>query len=724
MFFFFLLIFACSQRTYVGINASSVKCIWEQYNKSDIELNSEVLPILAEDTSYKLWELINNLKTFTRHSGGKLTTSIVNELLKDCDVPPAVGAHATHKEWKRFDCDGTFYYQDDDVIDLREEYLKETTITQMGPLMLEANWVSNQRNFKDLNKLWQSIMLAIVLGDDAAFQYTIHTTLINPFIGCILPQLVQKTIEYLAFSYTDDTLDRLLRFLKVLVQNYHSRDVANDEEYFNLCNLFVCLLLGNIDMKSKLAIIQMERAKLEKSKKMKSKDGDAGGGGGAVAGSTVTATKTTVPPTTSTEATVIADTPPESLVRGIKTEFIGPKDIQDVGSGEGSSAGVGGVEGGSGDSENVIIKDESEYSNNVYRNIGVNPVAKYGFSIKTETPDDQRFFDCDTDMKFDGYNEDYADGSMFDATKRADIKTETTEPSSAEKCSTLLNGDDIHTYCNEVFSPFVTVACSDRFVDEVCKLIGYLAGKWGYFEHETTYLLAKRLEIFFFEDHKRWSTREFKWLARITQALSALGETAFRELTIYFEYIPYERIPEWLIPYFSYGSIYVRGRKDFYFYEYMQEVCGDSLIPFLVYYPKYMEKLRERIKAKQKNKQHLESLKINSKTMLKFIERTNPSNGQNGKSPTIGDFFPERTSHIRKIAPSTRRIGFKFAGCCPVLAKSTIKLSAEQQFVQSFDLCNKLNKRIVICRRKLLKPIYINKHADLSYLTDHRQDII
>lgn len=648
-------------------------------------MNSEILPILAEDASYKLWELINNLKTFTRHSGGKLTTSIVNELLKDCNVPPAIGAHATHKEWKRFDCDGQFFYQDDDVIDLREEYLKEATLTQMGPLTLEANWVSNQRNFKDLTKLWQSIMLAIVLGDDAAFQYTIHTTLINPFIGCILPHLVQKSIEYLAFGCTDDTLDRLLRFLKVLVQNYHSRDVANNEEYFNLCNLFVCLLLGTIDMKNKLAIIRMERAKLEKLEKLaktneKTRSKDSGNGSTVVSKASAS----------------------EPLVKGIKTEIIDLKDGQD-----------------GGDSENVIIKDESEYSSNVYSNFVVNPVA---LSIKTETPDDQRFFDCDSDMKFDGYNEDYPDEQMYDTTKNAEIKTETTE-SAREKCSTNLhNGEDMHDYCDEIFSPFVTVACGDQFVDEVCRLIGYLAGKWGYFEHETTYLLAKRLEIFFFDEHKRWTVHEFKWLARITQALTALGETAFRELTLYFEYIPYEQIPEWLIPYFSYGSIYIRGRKDFYFYEYMQEVCGDSLIPFLVYYPKYMEKMRQRIIAKQKRQPQEEPpLKISSKSLLKFIERTNPSNGRSGSRPTMADLFPERTSHIRKVAPSMRRIGFKFAGCCPVLAKSTIKLSAEQQFVQSFDLCNKLNKRIVICRRKLLKPIYINKLADLRHLTDNRQ---
>lgn len=679
----------------MGINANSVKCIWEQYNKGDIELNPEILPILAEDASYKLWEVVNNLKTFTRHSGGKLTTSIVNELLKDCNVPPIMGANTGQHEWKRLDYEGTYFYPGDDVIDLREEYLREETLTQSGPLTLEANWVSNQRNFKDLTKLWQSIMLAIVLGDDAAFQYTIHTTLINPFIGCILPHLVQKSIEYLAFGCTDDTLDRLLRFLKVLVQNYHSRDVANNEEYFNLCNLFVCLLLGTVDMKTKLAIIRMERLKREKLEKQREKEGK------------------------------LMEKTAESLVKNIKTEFCSAKDGRVDGNGEGGDGSGGG--GGGTDSDKVIIKDESDYSNDVYSNYVVNPVA---LSIKTETPDDQRFFDCDSDMKFGTmYNaSDFNDEPMYDAEKSAtDIKTEQTD-NLRDKCPITINGEDIQTYCDDVFSPFVTGACSDRYVDEVCKLIGYLAGKWGYFEHECTYLLAKRLEIFFFDNNMRtrWSTHEFKWLARITQALAALGETAFRELSLYFEHIPHDQLPEWLIPHLSYGAIYIKGKKDLYFYEYMQEVCGDALLPFLLYHPKYVAKLQQRAQSKRYKLPVAIAppLKISSKSMLRFSERKYllPKPRITTHQPTIDELFPERIKHINRLmAPAQRRIGFKFAGCCPVLVKTSIKLSAEQQFVQSFDLYNKLNKRIVICRRKLLKPIYINHAANLSHLTDNRQ---
>lgn len=47
------------QKTYVGISANSVRCIWEQYDSNETEINVDILPVLAEDASYRLWELGN-----------------------------------------------------------------------------------------------------------------------------------------------------------------------------------------------------------------------------------------------------------------------------------------------------------------------------------------------------------------------------------------------------------------------------------------------------------------------------------------------------------------------------------------------------------------------------------------------------------------------------------------------------------------------------------------
>lgn len=47
------------QKTYVGISANSIRCIWEQYDSNETDINVDILPVLAEDASYRLWELGN-----------------------------------------------------------------------------------------------------------------------------------------------------------------------------------------------------------------------------------------------------------------------------------------------------------------------------------------------------------------------------------------------------------------------------------------------------------------------------------------------------------------------------------------------------------------------------------------------------------------------------------------------------------------------------------------
>lgn len=643
--------FHFSQRTYVGINANSVKCIWEQYNNSgDIELNPELMPIIAEDTSYKLWEFIHNLKTYARHSGGRVTTDIVNEVLKDCNEAPIIGATSSTREWTQIVCDGTFYYQHEEELDLRHEFSKDLVVTQSADLKLEVNWMTHQRHNDDLAKLWQSIVLAIVLGDDAAFQYTIHTTLINPYIGCILPHLMQKIIEYLVFDCPEDTLDRLLRFLKVLVQNYHSRDVANNEAHFHLANLFACLLLGTVDMKDKLEAIQSERIAQQRLQRELHKKKQE---------------KASIKPATDEIKIDLADDTRPAPVDN---------------------------------------KDAIDLSNDSYLNYLGNSLEH---TTKTETPDDQRFFNSATNNM---YSYSHANDVYIarDSAKTAPSNTNRRKKRSREHM----------TYNKQVFSPFVTSECSDRFVGDICCLLGYLAGRWGYFEHEITYLLTRRLEIFFFNNQIEWTTQDFQWLNRITQALAVLGEQAFRELTLYFELIPHDQVPVWMKPHLGFGAIYIRGRKDWYFYEYMEEVCGDSLLPFMLYYTKALGKLNDRSLARQKKLMESPPLKIAAKLLVRLKDR--PVVVRKSLH-TIDDYFPERASQVQRMAVASRKIGFKFAGCCPVIGKAVTKqTNSEPTFVPT-DFDKKFNERFVICGRKLLKPIYINKRGDIRLIVDYKR---
>lgn len=64
------------------------------------------MQMMAEDTSYKLWELINSTRSYSLHSGGVLTARIMNETLKDFNVPPIIYANSKDYEWDKIEHKG------------------------------------------------------------------------------------------------------------------------------------------------------------------------------------------------------------------------------------------------------------------------------------------------------------------------------------------------------------------------------------------------------------------------------------------------------------------------------------------------------------------------------------------------------------------------------------------------------------------------------------------
>uniref|UniRef100_A0A182S7U1 Uncharacterized protein n=1 Tax=Anopheles maculatus TaxID=74869 RepID=A0A182S7U1_9DIPT len=127
-----------------------------------------------------------------------------------------------------------------------------------------------------------------------------------------------------------------------------------------------------------------------------------------------------------------------------------------------------------------------------------------------------------------------------------------------------------------------TLICDDYLVDSVCRVIGLCASKWGFVEQECTFLLVERLQRYFQE--RKTATIDYNWLARIFRGLWAIGEFALRELLPYFYHIDSQSVPEYLVPHFSAAGIFLNGRSDIFFYEYLYDICGDSLVPFTFAY--------------------------------------------------------------------------------------------------------------------------------------------
>lgn len=83
--------------------------------------------------------------------------------------------------------------------------------------------------------------------------------------------------------------------------------------------------------------------------------------------------------------------------------------------------------------------------------------------------------------------------------------------------------------------------------------------------------------------------------------------------------------------------------------------------------------------------------------------------------------FPDRQT---QSTSRNKKIGFRFAGCRPVPVKPKLKSTVTQEIVQAEESLRKFNEKIVICKRKLLKPMYFNDYVDEkdrnSLVTDYR----
>lgn len=100
--------------------------------------------------------------------------------------------------------------------------------------------------------------LAILTGDDAAFKYAIHTTVINPYIGCIIRSLMSNILKAVVFEYTAETLDRILKFIMAIVRNSQTREADFNDQLFHLSQIMVCLILGPLDLNIGLAQLKKQ----------------------------------------------------------------------------------------------------------------------------------------------------------------------------------------------------------------------------------------------------------------------------------------------------------------------------------------------------------------------------------------------------------------------------------------------------------------------------------
>nr|XP_019544874.2 uncharacterized protein LOC109415453 [Aedes albopictus] len=735
-----------SYKSYAGFSSRSVRTIWEQHDKQETEVTPEVYTKLAEDTTYKLWELANNIKTYSRHSSGRVTYDLVNEVLKDCDVPPIVGAN--NEPWDKIEYDGVYFFNSDEVLDLREEYIKDVSMEQSNIPVLTTSWMAESAIAEDLIELYNNICDAIYLGDDECFEEAIGILSTNAHVPSLMKLLLTKVIEMLGFEYTECTLERSLQFLEALVRNYHISHSDLTLELSLLSQIFVNLLLGaasfmqedkfipaqqlsHLDLQPQSHTSQLQQplsmnpAGPEPSPQSSNIEQHQSGGFGHSTVVPMTIMENNLPGP-SEDSNNSNSNATEELLRSIENIKEGPDGI---------------------DINN--IKDEYEALFSMVQGLGKQEVGEEqetltgsdGFQIKTEfnnefDPSGQNFMVqqhvpilTEADMNFDVKPE------MSEKLKQEPGPLEDPDDNVSLQMSESSNGEVINPNSTTLESENITtLICADYLADEVSRVVGLCSSKWGFLEQECTFLLVERLQRYFGGGgDRKLDSIDYHWLSRVLRGLWSVGEFAFREMIPYLEKIDPEHVPEFVYPYFNNTGLFLSGKSDIFLYEYLYEICGDGLMPFMFQYEQYIEgKYQKFHHLRDKANQSKNCYKIPSKVLL----NVHPKPCHLKPPPTIHDFFPDRTDKQfpQPTQTPSSRFNFRFAGCRPVTLKSNkarftstgrstsgslFGLGAQTEnhdhggggaighrppLKQNAGLLRGFQTKVVIARRKLLRP--------------------
>ncbi|XP_023303402.2 uncharacterized protein LOC111685374 [Lucilia cuprina] len=231
-----------NHKSYAGLEPRSIKIIWEQHDQSDVELSGEVCARVAEDASYRLWELINNIKTYARHSGGSITYDLVNEVLRDSDVPPCLGA--MDSDWDRIDYDGSYFFYSDKIIELRDEYQKDVTFNMPQGADFKCSWPMEDKHMENIRKYVPAFIYVALNASTDDLDAVLTEAAFSSLMGHCYRLILTKIIQIVAFKQSPDICQRCWRLLRALSSNPQCRDVDAREEYFHLAEILICQLLA------------------------------------------------------------------------------------------------------------------------------------------------------------------------------------------------------------------------------------------------------------------------------------------------------------------------------------------------------------------------------------------------------------------------------------------------------------------------------------------------
>ncbi|CRK98442.1 CLUMA_CG011799, isoform A [Clunio marinus] len=621
------------QNYFCGFSSRSIRNVCEQIDNTEIQ--PEVYSRLAEDATYKVMEIVNNIKNYAKHSGGRATFDITNEVLKDSNCAPIIGSD-DNPDWDFVEDDHqqSIFFNHEETLDLTEEFNKHITEENVnGPVFLNTTFLLDEKIDEDYIEFYNNICDSVFTGDDESMDFALGILSSSPHIAGLVKHFLIKWVDMIAVNYSNNILNRSIKFMFGIIKNPYTTNSDMNIELKHVCQLLVNLLVGSIndEIRENGHDVELEQETSEYS---------------------------------TYDSNIVTYDGNNGII----------------------------------DNNNGMNLDEMSSDSNIKAFEESNGVLMENFSMESGKAGKSL-----KDELTEGFETQSYDSSKF--------KLENHEDASKDSASSrsMTGRNDIEDEFNALLSTNCasTIKCHEIYVESICEMMGMCASKWIGVEKYLTILIISEVENFV-KINKRFKTEnDFEWLGRVARGLWSLGEFAFRELLIFFEKIDTRNLKSSLS--FSnsinVAAIYLRGKKDIFFYEFLQEMCGDKLIPFLLYYANFLLKINQKkLKHNEDEKSNPIRFKIPQRTQIigYQIQRLNPpmlysdlANSFNGRQPSLRPFNATRPIIIQYGHPvSTKK-----------QKKTHAKTDEKREIHQNVKNLQSFNQRIVIAKGRLRKPI-------------------
>lgn len=505
--------------------------------------------------------MLQSIKTYSRHCGGYVSTDLVNNVLKDSNVPPILGATESH--WDRIEYDRTYYFPADEIVDLSTEYAKELVPEDCGDIRLTTMWMSTLDNPEPLKDFANKLSNGIFNGLSDCYYYALEITENDPNVGCIVKILLTSCCEQLLNDYNSESLERCSKFINSMTYNPYTRDANIDGNLVILAQLLLCVMLGpNKQNIEKMRARKKFKTEYRLMESLKAKDYDSDTSGESCLSdppldlddeiemfeekheivkneedilNTFKLEDTNIATdnilniqniyTNSDEPTRTTTIIEEQLDNGIIDQN---RTLNDIEAEE--------IANFKNECEELFaIMEELRNTNQMA--VGTDDIVNFGSSeMKDEIKTDE-FNQENMEMEVTNIKKELLEGPPALTESQMDIEdVPNFEAKSVKRDSSCVE--------EEKYTKIFTKMCKKKMISNIATTVGLASAHWGYFEKIATLILKNRLEEYFSEEII-WTRNQYDKIVRIIYASWALGEEAVRNLFYYFDRMHSDDFGEW-----------------------------------------------------------------------------------------------------------------------------------------------------------------------------------